>query len=215
MKHFWVIFKLLLLIVFALRLLKSNRKVAKFEHDPKRGFFNLFQEKVISEKIVFTFESTTPELQLKEIFRKIIRPKEELWKENGGQFDVFFATLTLEERIIYVVYLSNKSFQKGSVFNFLWYKTEWIIAFGQILKYLQEEPLYTHYQQVILETCHFDLESISPEHKDFFNLELHPDGSQEFESVKHFDQIFDQNNFLQKVISATTQIVFFNGIIHS
>lgn len=205
MKHFWVIFKLLLLIVFALRLLKSNRKVAKFEHDPKRGFFNLFQEKVISEKIVFTFESTTPELQLKEIFRKIIRPKEELWKQNSGQFDDFFATLSLEERIIYIVYLSNKSFQKGSIFNFLWYKTEWIIAFGQILKHLQENSFYTHYQQVILETCHFDLESISPEHTDFFNLDLHPDGSQKFESVKRFNDFFDRNIFLEKIILATSK----------
>lgn len=195
----------MLLIVFALRLLKSNRKVAKFEHDPKRGFFNLFQEKVISEKIVFTFESTNPELQLKELFRKNIRPKEELWKQNGGQFDDFFATLTLEERLIYITSIFNKSLQKGSVFSFLWYKTEWLIAFGQALKYLQENSLYGHYQQVILETCHFDLETLSSEHKDFFNLELHPDGSQEFESVKQFDQLFDRNVFLQKVISATTQ----------
>lgn len=190
----------MLLIVFALRLLKSNRKVAKFEHDPKRGFFNLFQEKVISEKIAFRFEGTTPELQLKELFRKIIRPKEDLWKQNGGQFDDFFATLTLEERIIYVVYLSNKSFQKGSVFNFLWYKTEWIIAFGQLLKHLQEYSLYAHYQQVVLETCHFNLESITSEYTDFFNLELHPDGSKEFNSVKLFDKEFDRNVFYQRVI---------------
>ena len=201
MKHFWVIFKLLLLIVFALRLLKSNRKVAKFEHDQKRGFFNLFQERAFSEKIVFTLESTTHELQLKELFRKIIRPKEELWKQNGGQLDDFFTTLTLEERIIYVVYLSNKSFQKGSVFNFLWYKTEWIIAFGQLLKYLQEYSLYAHYQQVVLETCHFNLESITSEYTDFFNLELHPDGSKEFNSVKLFDKEFDRNVFYQLIIS--------------
>ena len=201
MKHFWVIFKLLLLIVFALRLLKSNRKVAKFEHDPKRGFFNLFQEKVVSQKIVFTFESTTPELQLKELFRKRIRPKEENWKQNSGQFNDFFATLTLEERIIYVVYLSNKSFQKGSIFNFLWYKTEWIFAFGQILKHLQDKPLYSHYQQVILDTCHFDLETLSPEHKVFFDIELHPDGSKEFGSVKQFDEEFDRNVFYQLIIS--------------
>lgn len=200
MKHFWVIFKLLLLIVFALRLLKSNRKVAKFEHDQKRGFFNLIQERAFSEKIVFTLESTTHELQLKELFRKIIRPKEELWKQNGGQLDDFFTTLTLEERIIYVVYLSNKSFQKGSVFNFLWYKTEWIIAFGQLLKYLQEYSLYAHYQQVVLETCHFNLESITSEYTDFFNLELHPDGSKEFNSVKLFDKEFDRNVFYQRVI---------------
>ena len=200
MKHFWVIFKLLLLIVFALRLLKSNRKVAKFEHETKRGFFNLFQEKVFSEKIAFTFEGTTPELQLKELFRKNIRPKEELWKQNGGQLDDFFATLTLEERIIYVVYLSNKSLQKGSIFNFLWYKTEWTIAFGQILKHIKEESLYAHYQQLILETCHFDLESISPEHKDLFDLELHPDGSKEFDSVKLFDEAFDRNVFYKRVI---------------
>ena len=201
MKHFWVIFKLLLLIVFALRLLKSNRKVAKFEHDQKRGFFNLFQERAFSEKIVFTLESTTHELQLKELFRKIIRPKEELWKQNGGQLDDFFTTLTLEERIIYVVYLSNKSLQKGSIFNFLWYKTEWIIAFGQILKYMKEESLYAHYQQVILETCNFDLESISPKHKDFFDLELHPNGSKEFDSVRLFDKEFDRNVFYQLIIS--------------
>lgn len=179
--------------------------MAKFEHDPKRGFFNLFQEKVTSENIVFTFESTTPELQLKEFFRKQVRPKEEAWKQDGKLFDDFFATLSLEERMVYVTYISNKSFQKGSIFNFLWYKTEWIIAFGQTLKYLQEESLHTLYQQVILETCHFDLESISPKHKDFFDLELHPDGGQEFESVKQFNRIFDQNIFLQKIISATTQ----------
>ena len=179
--------------------------MTKFEHDPKRGFFNLFQEKVISEKIVFTFESTNPELQLKEIFRKNIRPKEENWKQNGGQFDDFFATLTLEERIIYVVYLSNKSFQKGSIFNFLWYKTEWIIAFGQLLKHLQENLLYAHYQQVILETCHFDLASISTHHTDFFDLSLHPDGSKEFESVKLFDKEFDRNVFYQLIISLVSK----------
>lgn len=205
MKHFWVIFKLLLLIVFALRLLKSNRKVAKFEHDPKRGFFNLFQEKAVSEKIVFAFESTTPELQLKELFRKKIRPKEEAWKQDGKLFDDFFATLSLEERMIYIAYLSNRTFQKGSIFNFLWYKTEWFIAFGQILKLLQEESLYAHYQQVILETCYFDLESLSPNHSDFFMLELHPDGSKEYASVKHFNQIFDRNIFLQKIVLAISQ----------
>lgn len=190
----------MLLVVFALRLLKSNRKVAKFEHDPTRGFFNLFQEKVISEKIVFAFESTNPNLQLNELFRKNIRPKEELWKQNSGQFDDFFATLTLEERIIYVVYLSNKSFQKGSIFNFLWYKTEWMIAFGQILKYLQADSLYTHYQQVILETCYFDLENISPNHTNFFNLDLHPDGTQTYQSVKHFNEIFNTNEFYQLIL---------------
>jgi hypothetical protein len=192
----------MLLIVFALRLLKANRKEKepKYEHDPKRGFFNLFQEKVVSEKIIFAFESTNLELQLKELFRKNIRPKEENWQQNGGQFDDFFATLSLEERMIYVAYSSQKSFQKGSVFNFLWYKTEWIITFGQILKYLQEDSLYAHYQQVILETCHFDIESISQKHTDFFDLDLHPDGSKTYESVKHFDKEFDQNIFCQLII---------------
>lgn len=113
MKHFWVIFKFLLLIVFALRLLKSNRKAAKFEHDPKRGFFNLFQEEVISEKIDFRFESTTPELQIKETFRKNIRPKEETWKQNGGLYDYFFATLSLDKRLIFVAYILEKILQKG------------------------------------------------------------------------------------------------------
>lgn len=207
MKHILVIFKLILLIVFALRLLKSNHKEKqpKFQHDPKRGLFNLFQQPIFSKKIDFHSDELSTEQQLKDIFRKQIRPKEEAWKQDGKLFDDFFATLTLEERIVYVVYLSNKSFQKGSIFNFLWYKTEWIIAFGQILKHLKEETLYTHYQQVILETCHFDLESISPKHKDFFDLELHPDGSKEFESVKRFDQAFDRNMFLQKIISEISQ----------
>ncbi|MDZ7935529.1 MAG: hypothetical protein U5M51_11360 [Emticicia sp.] len=177
--------------------------MAKYKHDPKRGFFNLFQEEVVSEKIDFTFESTTPELQLKEIFRKIIRPKEETWQQNGGLCDDFFATLSIQERLIYIAYISNKSFQKGSVFNFLWYKTEWIIAFGQILQYLQESSLYTHYQQVIHETTGFDLENIAAQHTNFFDLDLHPDGSQEFVSVKQFDQIFDRNIFLEKIILAT------------
>lgn len=207
MKHIWVIFKLILLIVFALRLLKSNRKEKqpKFQHDPKRGLFNLFQQPIFSKKIDFHSEELSNEQQLKDIFRKQIRPKEEAWKQDGKLFDDFFATLTLEERIVYVVYLSNKSFQKGSIFNLLWYKTEWIIAFGQTLKYLQEESLYTLYQQIILETCHFDLETLSAEHKVFFNLELHPDGSKEYESVKHFNQIFDRNIFLQKIISEISQ----------
>ncbi|CAH0996383.1 hypothetical protein EMA8858_02515 [Emticicia aquatica] len=200
MKHFWVIFKLLLLIVFALRLLKSNRKIAKFEHDPQRGLFNLFQENVFSEKIHFTFENDTSELQLKEIFRKNIRPKEEIWKQNNFPYDDFFATLSLEERMIYVSYLSNKSFQKGSIFNFLWYKSEWIIAFGQILKTIQIKTFYTHYQQVILETTGFDLDTISSASVDSFQLDLHPDGSQVFESVTQFDKHFDRNIFLQKII---------------
>jgi hypothetical protein len=193
----------MLLLVFALRLLKSNRKVAKFEHDPSRGFFNLFQEKVFSEKMAFTFESITPELQLKEFFRKNIRPKEEKWKQNGGLYDDFFASLSLEERLIYIAYISNKSFQNGSVFNFLWYKTEWIIAFGQTLKQLKETILYSHYQQVMLETTGFDLDTISSENTDFFPLDLHPDGSQVFDSVKHFNKEFDRNMFLSKIISFT------------
>lgn len=178
--------------------------MAIFEHDPKRGFFNLFQGKIVSEKIAFTFESTTPELQLKEIFRKNIRPKEETWKENGGLYDDFFATLSMEERHIYIASILNKSLQKGNVFNFLWYKTEWMIAFGQMLKHLKENSIYAHYQQVICESTGFDLESLAPNHTDFFDLDLHPDGSQEFESVKQFDLIFDRSIFLQKIISATT-----------
>ena len=95
MKHFWVVFKLMLLLVFALRLLKSNRKVTNYEHNSNRGFFNLFQKKVFSEKIQIEFESATPDLQLKEIFRKNIRPKEENWKQNGSLYDDFFASLSI------------------------------------------------------------------------------------------------------------------------
>lgn len=207
MKHIWVIFKLILLIVFALRLLKSNRKEKqpKFQHDPKRGLFNLFHQPIFSKKIIFHSEELSNEQQLKEIFRKQIRPKEEAWKQDGKLFDDFFATLSLEERMVYIAYLSNKSFQKGSIFNFLWYKPEWIIAFGQILKYLEEKTLYTHYQQVILDTCHFNLDNLASNHTDFFDFDLHPDGSQEFESVKVFNDIFDQNILLEKIISATSK----------
>ena len=190
----------MLLLVFALRLLKSNRKVAKYEHDPNRGFFNLFQEKAFSEKIKIELESATPKLQLKEVFRKNIRPKEETWKQKDGLYDDFFATLSIEERLVYVAIVFDKNYQKGSVFNFLWHKTEWIIVFGQALKYLQLEMFYTHYQQLMLETAGFDLEKISPENTDFFDLDIHPDGSQEFESVKRFDKEFDRNIFYQKVI---------------
>lgn len=193
----------MLLIVFALRLIKSNRKVIKYEHDSQRGFFNLFQEKVFSEKIVFTFESETPELRLKEVFRKIIRPKEESWKQNSGLHDDFFATLSIEERLIFIAYISNKSFEKGSVFNFLWHKTEWAIAFGQALKYLQLERNYAQYQQVILETINIDLETITTNQTNFFDLNLHPDGSQNFASIKVFDKEFDRNIFYQLIISFT------------
>lgn len=203
MKHFWVIFKLMLLLVFAIRLLKSNRKIAKYEHDPSRGFFNLFQEKTFSEKIAFEAENATPDLQLKEIFRKNIRPKEEEWKQNGGLYDDFFASLSLEERLIYVAIIFDKNFQKGSIFHFLWHKTEWMIAFGQTLKHIQAKVFYAHYQQVIFETTGFDLDEVPADASDFFSFDLHPDGSQEFDSVKHFDKEFDRNIFYQLIISFT------------
>ncbi|WP_394993329.1 hypothetical protein [Emticicia sp.] len=203
MKHFWVIFKLMLLLVFALRLLKSNRKVTKNEHDSNCGFFNLFQKKVFSEKIQIEFESATPDLQLKEIFRKNIRPKEENWKQNGSLYDDFFASLSIEERLIYIAIIFDKNFQKGSIFHFLWHKTEWIIAFGQSLKYIQAKGFYAHYQQVMLEITGFDLETIATENNDFFPLDLHPDGSQVFDSVKRFDKEFDRNIFYQLIISFT------------
>ena len=205
MKHIWVIFKLILLIVFALRLLKSNRKEKqpRFQHDPKRGLFNLFHQQIFSKKIIFHSEELNNEQQLKEIFRKQIRPKEEEWKQDGKLFDDFFVTLSVEERMVYVAYLSNKSFQKGSIFNFLWYKTEWIIAFGQMLKHLKADNLYFLYEAVVIESCHFDIESISQENHDFFQFELHPDGSQEHESVKQFDKVFRPEEFyglvLQKI----------------
>ncbi len=191
----------MLLLVFALRLLKSNRKVAKYEHDPNRGFFNLFQEKVFSEKIEIELESPTPDLQLKEIFRKIIRPKEELWQKNGGNYDDFFATLSIEERVIYVAIIFDKSSQKGSIFHFLWHKTEWIIAFGQALKYLQKNIQHTHYQQVIYQTTGFDLKNLPPNVINFFQLDLHPDGSQKYDSVKVFDKEFNQNIFFEEIIA--------------
>ena len=201
MKHFWVIFKLMLLLVFALRLLKSNRKAAKYEHDPSQGFFNLFQEKVFLEKIEIELESATVESQIKEIFRKNIRPKEEEWKQNGGLYDGFFASLSIEERLIYVAIIFDKNFQKGSIFHFLWHKTEWIIAFGQTLKYIHAEGFYAYYQQIILDTTGFDLEIISSKNTDFFSIDLHPDGSKEFNSVKRFDKEFDRNVFYQLIIS--------------
>ncbi len=191
----------MLLIVFALRLLKSNRKPAKYEHDPSRGFFNLFQEKKFSEKIKISLESQTPELQLKEIFRKIIRPKEESWQQSGNLYDDFFATLSTEERLVYVATVFDKNFQKGSIFNFLWHKTEWIVAFGQILKYTQNETLFAHYQQVIYQTTGFDLAKLDANDTQFFTLDLHPDGSQEFESVKQFDATFNRNAFFSKIIN--------------
>ena len=69
------------------------------------------------------------------------------------------------------------------------------------LKYLHENTQYACYQQVIIETTGFDLETTSAENTDFFPLDLHPDGSQVFASVKRFDKEFDRNVFYQLIIS--------------
>ena len=109
--------------------------------------------------------------------------------------------MSIEERLIYVAIIFDKNFQKGSIFHFLWHKTEWIIAFGQTLKYIHAEGFYAYYQQIILDTTGFDLEIISSKNTDLFSIDLHPDGSKEFNSVKRFDKEFDRNVFYQLIIS--------------
>ncbi len=191
MKSIWVIFRLMLLLVVAIRLLKSNKKDKKFAHERNREQINLLQSPYFSQKI--NTDNTDNILQIKQLFRLYVRP---ILQQNP---DIF--KLSIENRLILLVYIFAKQYEKGNLFYFLWYKNEWITAFGQALHLLNLEEYLCLYQQIIKETCHFELNNdVLSSNENFAFSTIFPDGSKEYATITHWERVFSLNELAEKTL---------------
>ncbi len=203
MKSIWVIFRLMLLLVVAIRLLQSNKKDRKFARNNHTGQINLLKAPYISQKIPIT-KNINERLQIKELFRSYVRP---MLQKDG---DIF--KLSIENRLILLVYVFIKQYEKGSLFHFLWYKNEWIIAFGQALHLLNLEKDYTDYKIIVEESCHFDISKEISSPLFSSDLYLFPDGNQEYDNIIAWEHEFSVDLLIQKTLTFVSKN---EGLIHT
>lgn len=190
-----LVFKLLLLLAVALRLVKSQKreKPAKvlryFVIAEKQRLVKLPPQK--SVKIVKSAEL------IKFYYRNQVR------NNRGRVFSIQeFGNLTQAEQLICTAYQVHKFYAKGGLFRFLWYGNDWIIAFGQSLRYVNSTWAEI-YKQLVGEIASKKTESFQYENTNWETIYPFPDGQKNYAALVAFEHQFNLTHYLDAVVAIT------------
>lgn len=189
-----LIFKLLLLLAFSLRLLKSNKSSVSPTSITYYQLSELISIKKIEIKPDFYEESGIS--MNKPLYRRVVR--------NSKVIDVeSFNSTKAAEQLIVIAYKFEKYYSKGGLYRFLWHGNEWIIAFGQSLEVINHQASETFKKLISeigdLKKSNFDYELI-----DWEKVYPFPDANQQYKYLKQFESEFDLFDYLKLVIETTT-----------
>jgi hypothetical protein len=175
-----LVFKLILLLVLAWRLIISNKKTIK---KSKKGYINLLELPAVQlSKPGYKIE---PKEALKRFYRDIVREK----PETSQLYFLCF----LAEKL-------QKHYLKRGIFRFFWYDQYLVVAFFQSLQLLKLKN-----EEILFEKI---LTNINPESfRKVLNNEM-PDvdaflnANQEFDNLYlEFDKEFDMNKYCQALVN--------------
>lgn len=187
-----LVFKLLLLLAFALRLLKSNKASLP---TPKRKYY-LIKEFFPSKRIESSTQNTaySTHEQIKFYYRKKVRKS-----GNKGISLERFDKLNPDAQLICVAYQVAKFYKRGGLYRFLWHGNDWLIAFGQSLEAI-EHPNAFVYQELVAEIAGISSGQFCYEGIDWEKIYPFPDATKVYDNLSIFEKSFDLDDYVKSVL---------------
>jgi hypothetical protein len=187
-----LIFKLLLLLTFALRLLKINKK------NPVRSGKNYFviesEVKLKSPKLLLDTKSASADEAIKVHYRKQAR------QTGANETDVrTFQSFDINAQLIYVAYKFSKFYHRGGLYRFLWHGNDWLIAFGQSLEIVNHHKS-RDFKKLVAEIAQLNDFRFNYKLIDWESVYPFPDVSQHYESFQKFDDNFELEDYLNEIL---------------
>lgn len=187
-----LIFKLLLLLAFALRLLKMNKKTVDLSS--KKYFIVEFATDRSKADLTDGEINGSANDAIKSAYRRYIR-KNENRLININEFQL----LNTHNQLICVAYQFAKFYEKGGFYRFLWHGNEWLIAFGQSLEVIGHKQS-SHYKKLVSEIAGFDVSDFDYELIDWNSVYPFPDANQTYQNFDKFEKDFDVEIYLSAIL---------------
>lgn len=187
-----LIFKLLLLLAFALRLLKINKKTVNLSN---KKYFVINPSVVTKQTVITSVKKEEPANEIiKTIYRKEVRTNDKkiLTIED-------FQLLSAANQLVCVAYQFAKFYEKGGFYRFLWHGNDWLIAFGQSLEIIGHQKS-GNYKKLISEIAGFDDTDFHYELIDWESVYPFPDANQTYENFDGFEKDFDLEIYLNAIL---------------
>ncbi len=193
-----LVFKLLLLLAVALRLVKSQKR----EKPAKaRRYFLLSNKATIVKLPVQKSEKVMTAADLiKFSYRNQVR------NNLNKTFSVQeFSNLSQADQLICTAYQMQKYYTKGGLFRFLWHGNDWIIAFGQSL-WCVNPTWAIIYKQLVGEITSKTAESFEYENTNWEAIYPFPDDQMNYQALAAFEEQFNLTGYLDAVVALTMDI---------
>ena len=175
-----LVFKLILLLVLAWRLIISNKKTIK---PSEKAYMNLLELPAVQLSKPST--KVEPKEALKRFYRDIVREK----PETSQLYFLCFLTEKLQ-----------KHYLKRGIFRFIWYDQYLVVAFFQSLQLLKLKN-----EEILFEKI---LTNISPESfrkvlsNEMPDVDAFLNANQEYDNLYlEFDNEFDMNKYCQALVN--------------
>lgn len=187
-----LIFKLLLLLAFALRLLKINKKTVNLSNK-KYFVINVFD--VTKQAVIASVTEVESSKEIiKNIYRKQVRTSD---KKILSIED--FQLLSAANQLICVAYQFAKFYEKGGCYRFLWHGNDWLIAFGQSLEMIDHSKSHD-FKKLVSEIAGFDNSDFDYKLIDWESVYPFPEGSSDYKNLTVFEETFDLDSYLREVL---------------
>jgi hypothetical protein len=175
-----LVFKLLLLLALAWRLIISNKKTIK---PSEKGYLNLLKLPVKQ------LSRPSNELEPKEAAKRFYR---EVARENSEVSQLYFVCFLAEKL--------QKHYTKRGIFRLFWYDQHLVMAFYQSLKFLNLEKETISFEKILTNLNPISFKEISnnqtPEPNSFLSTDS------EFDTLyAQFDDTFDINKYCQALVN--------------
>jgi hypothetical protein len=175
-----LVFKLILLLVLAWRLIISNKKTIK---PSEKGYLNLLELPAVQ------LSKPSSELELKEAVKRFYR---DVVRENSEVSQLYFICFLAEKL--------QKHYNKRGIFRLFWYDQHLVIAFFQSLQLLNLENESKLFEKI--------LTNLNPDSfKKLMNNEIPEtnaflDTNQDFDQFYvEFDKVFNLDKYCQALVN--------------
>jgi hypothetical protein len=175
-----LVFKLLLLLVLAWRLIISNKKSSKPSEKEYINLWNLPDTQLLKPDC-----ETKPREALKRFYRDSSR-------ENPEQNQLYFICFLAEK-------LQNH-YEKRGIFRLFWYDQHLVVAFFQSLQLLKLKNEEILFEKILTNINALSFKKVTKIEMPEPNAFLHT--NQEFDSLYlEFDKVFDMNKYCEAILN--------------
>ena len=175
-----LVFKLILLLVLAWRLIISNKKTIK---PSEKGYINLLELPAVQ------LSKPSNEIEAKEALKRFYR---DLVREKPEISQLYFLCFLAEKL--------QKHYAKRGIFRLFWYEQHLVVAFYQSLQLLKLKKEEVVFEKILTNINPLSFKKVSENEMPESNVFL--DTNQEFDQMYvEFDKMFDLDKYCEALVN--------------